>query len=281
MTGIFMINLYNFIDYRQYLSALYDSYKKNDSTFSYRSMSRLAGSSSPNVLQLIRDRKLNISTKSLNILAKSLKLNKKEEEYLETIVSFDHAKTHDEKDKFFRRILQIRGYNSSTQLQKEQYNLFSHWYIPVIRELITCKDYPDDPQWIVERIIPSVTVSQVRKGISLLESLKLITTQGPGKPWIQSSRTISTPSEVLSVAVVKYHLSTIELGKEAIARFGPAQRDIRSVTIGLSKENIPEIKKRIEDFWSELLAYAEKQKDVENVIQVNIQMFPLSKDEDN
>jgi len=241
----------------------------------------MAGSTSPNFLQLIRDRKLNISARFLSILSQSLKLSKKEEEYLDTIVAFDHAKTHDEKDRFFRRILQIRGFNNAIELQKEQYDFLSHWYIPVIRELVICKDYPDDPQWIADRIVPEITVAQVKKGIALLQMLDLIAPCEPGHPWKQTHRTISTPSEVLSVAVTKYHLHTIELGKEALERFGAKERDIRSVTIGLPKDKIDGIKSRIESFWSELLAYANEQENVEQVVQVNIQMFPMSKDRSN
>lgn len=276
-----MVSIYLYIDYRQYLSALFDSLKTADSTFSFRSFARLAGSTSPNYFQHIRDRKLNISTHSLTMLAKYLKLSAKEEEYLETIVAFDHAKTHDEKDKFFRRILQIRGQSNAIELQKEQYDFVSHWYIPVIRELVTCGNYNGDPQWIADRIIPQITLPQVKKGIALLQSLGLIISDEDGKKWKQTNRTISTPSEVLSVAVMNYHLDTIELGRDSLSRFKADQRDIRAVTLGIPESKIKELKSRVESFWSDLLAFANESSDVEKVIQVNIQMFPMSKDCDS
>lgn len=271
-----MITIYKFIDYRQYLNEVYTEIKANDKTFSFRSFARMAGSSSPNFLQLITSRSLNISEKSIVAYVNSMKLNRKEEDYFRTIILFDHAKTHEEKDSYFQRILQIRGYNNATIIQKEQYNYFSHWYIPVIRELVTCKDFSSDPQWIATRIIPEISVSQVRKGIQLLESLGLIYRDNEVGQWKQTNRSISTPSEVLSVALTKYHKQLLTLAQESIDRFDSSKRDIRSVTIGLSEANVMEIRKRIEGFWSELLAFAEKQSDIENVIQVNIQMFPLT-----
>ncbi|HEX2959338.1 MAG TPA: TIGR02147 family protein [Chitinispirillaceae bacterium] len=276
-----MVSIYLYIDYRQYLSALYDDFKKNDSSFSFRSLARMAGSSSPNFFQQIRDRKLNISAHSLTMLAKALKLTSKEEEYLETIVAFDHAKTHDEKDKFFRRILQIRGQNNAVELQKEQYDFVSHWYIPVIRELLTCGNYNGDPQWVADRIVPQITLAQVKKGISLLQSLGLIIPEENGTKWRQTNRTISTPSEVLSVAAMNYHLDTIELGREALSRFNADQRDVRAITLGIPKSKISELKSRVESFWSDLLAFANESSEVEKVMQVNIQMFPMSKDCDS
>jgi uncharacterized protein (TIGR02147 family) len=275
-----MISIFLFIDYRQYFSALYDDLKASKSSFSYRSFSRMAGSTSPNFFQYIRDRKLNISAHALSALARSLKLSAKEEEYLETIVAFDHAKTHDEKNKYFRRILQIRGQNNAVELQKEQYDFVSHWYIPVIRELITCKDYNGDPQWIADRIIPSITLAQVKKAIALLQALGLIIHDESSNSWKQTNRTISTPSEVLSVAAANYHINAIELGKESLSRFNARQRDIRAVTLGLPKSKVNELKGMIETFWSDLLSFANEIHDVEQVMQVNIQMFPMSKDDD-
>lgn len=239
----------------------------------------MAGSTSPNFFQYIRDRKLNISAHALSTLARSLKLTAKEEEYLETIVAFDHAKTHDEKNKYFRRILQIRGQNNAVELQKEQYDFVSHWYIPVIRELITCKDYNNDPQWIADRIVPSITLAQVKKGITLLQALGLITYEESSNRWKQTNRTISTPSVVLSVAATNYHINTIELGKESLSRFNAQQRDVRAVTLGLPKSKVTELKSMIETFWSDLLSFANELHDVEQVMQVNIQMFPMSKDD--
>jgi uncharacterized protein (TIGR02147 family) len=215
------------------------------------------------------------------MLAKYLKLSAKEEEYLETIVAFDHAKTHDEKDKFFRRILQIRGQNNAVELQKEQYDFVSHWYIPVIRELVTCGNYNGDPQWIADRITPQITLPQVKKGIALLQSLGLIVSDDGGIKWKLTNRTISTPSEVLSVAAMNYHLDTIALGRDSLSRFNADQRDIRSVTLGVPKSKIKELKSRVESFWSDLLAFANESSDVEKVMQVNIQMFPMSKDCDS
>jgi len=276
-----MVSVYLYIDYRQYLSAVYDEFKTADSSFSYRSFARITGSSSPNYFQHIRDRKLNISTHSLTMLAKFLKLSSKEEEYLETIVAFDHAKTHDEKDKYFRRILQIRGQNNAVELQKEQYDFVSHWFIPVIRELVTCDSYNGDPQWIADRIIPQISLPQVKKGIALLHSLGLIIPDEQGLTWKQTQRTIATPSEVLSVAAMNYHLDTIALGRESLSRFNADQRDIRAITLGIPASKIGELKSRVESFWSDLLAFANEASDVEKVLQVNIQMFPMSKDCDS
>lgn len=270
-------SIFPYLDYRQYLNDVFESFKEADSSFSYRTFARMAGSTSPNLLQLIAGRKLNISNAQVSALASALQLDKKEEKYFENIVAFDHAKTHQEKDKYFQRVLTTREYLSVKTIEKKQYEYLSHWYNPVIRELVIHPDYPDDPAWIAERVIPAVTPGKVKKGVELLATLDLIRRDPNGKGWVQTNRTISTPSEVLSMAVVKYHQDIITLAHEAVERFTSRERDIRSVTLSVSKEGFSELKKRMESFWKEILAFADTNERTDQVMQVNLQLFPLSK----
>jgi uncharacterized protein (TIGR02147 family) len=269
-------SVYVYLDYRQFLSDTFDALKKGERSFSYRSFAKLAGSSSPNLLQLITARKLNLSSAQLSSLAQSLKLKRKEEKYFETILAFDHAKTHVEKDKYFQRILLTREYKSIKTIEKKHYDYLSHWYNPVIRELVSSSEYQDDPAWIAERIVPTVSLVKVKKGLKLLESLKLIKRNNDDSGWMLTDSTISTPSQVISMAVVKYHQDIIALARESIERFGPGDRDIRSVTLGVTESSARELKKRMEAFWKEILAFADNQEDKDRVMQVNLQMFPLS-----
>ena len=113
-------------------------------------------------------------------------------------------------------------------------------------------------------------------GIKLLEALKLIRRREDDKGWVLTDSTVSTPSQVISMAVVKYHQDIIALARESIERFGPDVRDIRSVTLGLTESGCRELKKRMEAFWKETLAFAQSHEDKDRVLQVNMQMFPLS-----
>jgi uncharacterized protein (TIGR02147 family) len=270
-------DIYKYLDYRHYLVDLFDSLKQSDADLSFRSFARMASSSSPNFLQLIRDRKLNISPAAVSVMAKSIKLSKKEELYFETIVAFDHAKTHEEKEKYFQRILRTREYGNIKELEKEKYQYWSRWYIPVVRQLVTTASSSNDPAWIASQIVPPITESQAKSAINLLLSLDLIRRDPATGRFIQTDSVVSTPSEVMSVAAMRYHKDTIGLARDALERFPQNERDIRSVTLGIPAEGYGVIKERLESFWKELMMYAQTQDHVEKVFQLNIQLFPLSK----
>ena len=269
-------SIYLYLDYRQYLADVLEELKKETSSASYRSFARMAGSSSPNFLQLLRARKISISDSQRSSLAQSLALSTKEGQYFEIICAFDHAKTHKEKDICFQQIMLTREYKQVANIENRQYEFFSNWYNPVIRELVLSTEYPGNPDWVVERIVPEISSVKVRKSIELIESLNLITRNEAGL-YVAVDRTISTPSEVLSVAIVKYHQSVIELGSEAIERFTAEERDIRSVTIGLTEDGYIVLKQKMEAVWKELLAYADTQQCDGTVAQVNMQLFPLTR----
>lgn len=269
--------IFEYLDYRQFLVDVYSFLRSNNPRLSKREFARIANSTSPNFLQFIHERKLHLTNDSLNALSRYLCLSPKEKRYFESLVAFDHAKNHEEKNLYFQHIISSRDYGSFKQLQEDQYEYLAHWYMPVIRELVTCNLYPDKPIWIAEQIIPPISESVARKGILLLEKLGLIYREKTTNKWVQSEKIISTPSEVLSVAVVNYYKNLLALGKDAIERFDPSERDIRGVTVGISEETYLKLKSQMESFWQQVMATANEPQEVERVYHLGLLLFPLSK----
>ena len=70
-------------------------------------------------------------------------------------------------------------------------------------------------------------------------------------------------------------MAAIQLAHDAIKVFAPGERDVRSITIGLSEPAYGELKSRLENVWKEVLEFAGTQQEIEKVYQVNLQLFPL------
>jgi uncharacterized protein (TIGR02147 family) len=67
---------------------------------------------------------------------------------------------------------------------------------------------------------------------------------------------------------------------EAIDRIPREEREISSVTLCVSHDTLLRLKARIREFRRELLQLAELEGEPERVVQINFQLFPLSKKED-
>jgi uncharacterized protein (TIGR02147 family) len=248
---------------------------------SFRAFAKKAGFSSPNFLQMVIQGKRNLSSTYTVAAARAFKLNKAETEFFQNLVGYGQARNADEKNLFYQKILRNKRYTTVKTLDKSQYDFFSHWYIPVVRELLVHKDFNGENAWIAERVFPRITVAQVESAKDLLKELGLIQWEEDAKRWTLTDHVITTASEATHLGMRNYHMSAIQLAHDSLRHFTAEQRDIRSVTIGLNESAYAEMKSRMEAFWKELLDFAGAQQDADAVYQVNLQLFPLTKERKN
>lgn len=274
-------DIFTYLEYRSFLRAAFEALKAKSPGLSYRTFAKKAGFSSPNFLQMVIQGKRNLSSTYVVVAAKAFKLNKEETEFFQNLVGYDQARSHDEKNLFYQRILRNKRFTAIKTLDKSQYDFFSHWYIPVVRELLTHKDFHGDGAWIAERVFPRITVAQVESAKTLLENLGLIKRNADGDKWELSDSVITTDSEATHLAMRNYHMAAIQLAHDALKAFSPRERDVRSVTIGLSASAYAELKARLETVWKELMDFAGAQHQVDGVYQVNLQLFPLTRERKN
>jgi uncharacterized protein (TIGR02147 family) len=272
-------DIYSYVDYRHYVLDLVAALRNERSDFSYHGFAEMIEASSPDFLRQIRDRNFNLSMRAIEAIVSYVPLADRQAGYFREIVAFDQARTSDEKDRHFHEIRALREYRAIQQLKRQQFDIFSHWYLPAVRELVCSSGYTGDPRWLTSRIVPRIGISQAEEAVRILQSLNLIAYDPTAGRWRQTHEIVSTPATVRSTSLRKFHKEMIGLGSDSIERFAPHRRDIRSVTLGLSSEGYEEVRRRVTAFWKELLAYADTQKDAEQVVQVNMQVFPLTAEE--
>src|SRR5579885_1151213 len=202
------IDVFQYKDYRQFLRDWHDCEKERRSSFSLRAFSLRAGFSSPNFFKLVMDVDRNLTEYSLSKFMKGLGLNKQEQEFFRNLVFFNQASSHEKRDYFYRKLLQSRRFNQLKPLEKSQYEFYSAWYYPVVRELLVSKHCDGTPEWIAKHIKPSISVEQAERAISVLERLGMIERTGPRR-WKQTNSLVSTGPEVASVILMNYHQSLL------------------------------------------------------------------------
>ncbi len=268
-------SIFHFLDYREYLQHLFHQQQEKNSSFSYRSFARLANSSSPNFLQLIRAKKLNISTRQMESIARNINLKDKDVEYFRSLVTFDHADEHSEKNTTYKKLINLRETRTVCHRADHQYTYLSNWYTPVIRKLICSSAYPDDPQWLVKTIVPTIGLREVKKSIQLLQELSLINRNSSDTGWVNVDGLHPIPAEVPTVAVVEHHTQMLKKASESLSHFEDDHRDLRAMTLGIPKEKLPELKEKMTSFWEEIIEMSNHKADGDVVVQVNTQLFPF------
>lgn len=269
------VNVFQYKNYRDLLLALIEQRRQNGKTFSYRWFSERAGLTSPNFLHLVVKGKRHLSGSSVEKVIEIFHLKKDEAEYFRSLVQFNKAKSLSEREHFANKLLSLKKVQEQYPLSKVQFDYYSDWYNIPIREYFTLVDRSQTIDSISETLIPGVAKSEVQSAIEKLKSLNLLSERN-GKLELELE-SLTTGHEFSNYGVVNYHKKMLQLAAESLDRFNASEREVSSVTIGLSDETFAKIKTMIEDFRSQLMALAESDRSKERLYQINFQLFPLTK----
>jgi len=272
-------SVYDYIDHIQYLQDMFEHSKKEIKAFSYRYFSKKAGFSCPSTLKFFMDRKRNLSTDSIQKVAKGYGLDVLETRYFDNLVKMNQTPSGEKKNIYFQEMLKLQKRKKIRVLSSDHYDYFSKWYNPAVRELVRSKDFQGDPKWIAKRISPMISVIEARESIRLLERLGLIE-KDKNRNYRQSDRALATEREILSMVARNFHREMCDRAKESLDNVPRERRDFSGVTFGLPSSKIQELKDRIGEFRKQLTStLGSLEEETDEVYHMNIQLFPMTNKE--
>jgi uncharacterized protein (TIGR02147 family) len=265
----------DYLDYRAYLKDMFSYLKEEDRYFSYRFFSRKAGFSSPNFLQLVITKKRNLTHDSALKVCRGFGLKKIEREYFESLVWFNQAADNNDRNHYYKKLMALKKDASARKLDKDSYEYFSKWFYPVIREVAVLGKRSMASDEIARFLSPSISVKDVENALSALENLGLIERDKKGR-YKQTQRFVTTGPEVQSLIIANYHKEMLRLATESIERHKSVERDISALTLSIHSEKIPELKEYLSGIRRDILEKYGDEADSDRVVQLNIQLFPLT-----
>ena len=273
------VNIFKYQDYREFLRDWYLEAKKSRHSYSFRLFSKKAGFKTSNFMMLVMKGQRNLTEESLQKFIIGLGLNKQEQEFFRNLVFYNQAESHEDKNFYYQRLLQSKKFRQVKPIEKKQYDYYSAWYHPVIRELVVSKDFDGTPEWLSRRLSPPITLSQAEKSVKLLEDLGFIKKTAPNR-WEQTSTIVSTGPELKSVVVHNYHKALLDLSKDVMDTLSINDRDTSALTLGVKRGRLPEIREKIREFRQEILKMVASDTEPEEVAQLHMQFFPVTKKEE-
>lgn len=269
------IHVYDFSDFRAYLKSWFAHAKATRRGYSYRVFASKAGFATSNFLLLVIQGRRNLSADSIKKVAMAIGLNHNEEEFFRHLVFFNQAKTHHDKNDYYRRLLQSKKFGELKPIERRQYAYYSTWYHPVVRELVASSACDGTPEWLAARLSPAITPAQAAKSVQLLEDLGLIRKTTDGR-YEQTSTILSTGPQLTSVVVHAYHKILLDLSQDVMDRLSMVHRDVSSLTLGVAKERIPQLKEKIRAFRKDILQLVSGDTRPEEVFLLNMQFYPVT-----
>lgn len=274
-----MPDILTYTDYRKLLADYYTEHKKNSPGFSYQSFASRAGFPNRGFLHNVITGIKGLSKSSAVKLSQAMKLNAREADYFENLVSFNQAKNLRERNYFFEKLNAIKSTRLGSALiretRKEQHDFYSTWYLSAIRSLIDMHPFKDDYAWLAKNVYPPIKPKKAKKAVSLLEKTGMIKKRKNGFYEVVD-KTITAGKEIVQLGLLNFQLQTTELAKKAIQELPREKRHVSGLTLGISRKTYESICREIETFQSMLLAMAEQDKEADNVYQLNFHFFPIS-----
>ena len=272
------IDVFEYLDYRTYLRDYYVQQKQRGRGFSHRAFSRRAGLGSPNHLKRVMDGDRNLTTEMGARFARAMGLQNDAADYFVQLVRLARARTTSERNVAYEKLSSFKAYRRVRKLDLAHAAYHSTWYYPVIRNLAGREDFSDDPKWIAQQLLPPIKPSEAKEALAKLFDMELLQRNDKGKV-VQCEPLVTTGPEVHALHIANYHRAMMQCAAEAIDLVPPDRRDISAVQVLTSEAGIRKLKTMIQRFRRELLELAVAEKGGTQVVQLNLQLFPMTAEE--
>jgi uncharacterized protein (TIGR02147 family) len=153
---------------------------------------------------------------------------------------------------------------------------YREWYFPAIRELATTTHFRADARWIARSLRPKITIPAAKRALAVLERIGLLRRDAAGE-LRASNQQVTTELEPKSDQVANFHRAMLERAASALSDIAREERDISSITLCVEPNGLPAFKKRIQQLRRELLDEFDAGASGAQVVQLNLQLFPVSK----
>lgn len=272
------LNIYEYNDYRKFLDDYYVEKKRVNPGYSHRVFAKMAGLSSPSHLLMIIRGQRNLSQKTIPKFVDGLGLKQKEARFFELLVLFAQSDELPQKAGYFAEIMSLKATSKKLHpLEREKYEFLSKWYVVAIYVMLDLKDFQSDPSWIALRLGNRITSLQATDSLEVLVRLGLVA-ESEGV-YRQAAGAISVSDDTREAAVFTYHRSMLRLAEDALRLLPVHEREFNGLTIAIPNAKLGEVKDKIRAFRKELNQIASSYSGADEVYQLNIQLFPVSKRE--
>lgn len=273
-------SVFGYSDYRQFLRDRFALLQKKQG-LTLREFANKAGIKAPGYLKMVVEGKRNITLETAQGFCEALELGDKEREYFITLVGHNQSDNPDEKQKLFEKLTKEKPRSRDFKQGKKENRYFSRPYYACIREMVTLNDFKDDPQWIARRCFPNISPREAREALNTLLELGLLKRGDDGK-LMQTEDFVHTADRQTDVVeTYHYHEAQLDRARQALTQLGQDERNFYALTLPLHKKTYTKIIDEFYVFRDKVLKLANADAEgLEEVYQINFQIFPASKKKD-
>ncbi|HSQ40643.1 MAG TPA: TIGR02147 family protein [Fibrobacteraceae bacterium] len=241
---------------------------------SVRSFARRCGFSSHSFLIHVLKGERNLRMDSVERLLPALDLEGREALYFRSLVHFNQAKTVQDLERYGSELRLLREKSPFARVRNDQWEYYSQWYLPVLRELAVFAPWGGDYTLLGKWVRPAITARMAREGVELLVRIGLLKKMASGHFSLRDELVSAegVPGVIFRDVRGQYLLRAME----ASQNLGREDRHVSYAVLGTSRRAFERISQKMDELRIELLESFAKGEPVECVYAVNFQAFPVS-----
>lgn len=269
-----MKNLFDYLDYRQFLKDFYEYKKSSSPFFSYRYLGNRVGMNYSFLIKVLQGQ-MHISNKKIELFAVACDFSKQEADYFHSLVCFNKARTQKDANIHYEKLMSFKEVESTT-LDESKFEFFAEWYYPVIWSYLSRHNFRGGGKELASLLNPEITAEQAERAIELLTSIDLIYRNEDGRFSVRELN-LSTGSKWYSGKIREYQETLIQLGKLALKNVDSAHLSFSTLTMNIPASAMVEVETLTKHYVEAMKKLSNSYQGAESVYQLICLCFPFTK----
>ncbi len=256
-------------DYRIFLRQEYERRLARNPRLSMRGFAKHLGLT-PSRMSDILMGKQGISRTAAQEVARRLGLPEKESEWWVALVESQHARSRVARELASEKLKSFEK-NPQMRLSLEVFRAVSDWYHFALVELTRVPGFRSDLNWISKRL--KISKIEAKEAVGRLLQVGLLLEEN--NVWRAAEGFVFSGGEIPSEAVREYHKQILSRASLALSDCDFDERDFSAMNFTISREHLPEAKKKIRAFRRKFVKYFEDLGGGDQVHCLSVQLFPV------
>lgn len=194
--------------------------------------------------------------------------------YFTLLVKFGNAKNDSEKESALRELEREAQMNKIRVVDADAFRYYENPAYPIIRELAPLMPNASFGE-IASKVKHEITAAQVRDILQFLVKADLLKKNDDGT-YEQTQKAVKGSKETIPLVIRTMNRKMSELAVQSITKDSVEERNFSGITMGINKSVYDRITKEIDIFRKKIIDIANECRDIDQVYQMNLQVFPLT-----
>lgn len=264
--------LLSYLDYRLFLKEAYQKLKTENRHFSHRKIAMLTDTSVGYFMKIIQGKR-NISGSVQTKLCELFKLNTEEIEYFNLLVNHNQAKNEEERNGYLKKILKAQD-SFGKKVNSDEELFFDDYKNTLIKEATALLSENTDWEQLLKQFVFPISKDELNHHLEFLIKIGILEETKTG--FKQTDRKVLS-GEVNPEILKRLNDTWMELASQASHKLPKEERSLSFVSLSLSQKGETQLQELLYNTRKHMVAIAQNDRNVDRVIQVNLQSFPLIK----